>query len=328
MTKTLPICHRLKAVAALLLIAAAPRAPARTSKPVKMIVPAPAGGTMDVVARILAEAISSEIGQPVIVDNKPGAGGAIAVQALNSAPADGQTIMVTASNILTEIPLVMKTSFDPITDVKPVTLVARASMVLVAAQAVPAGDLKALTAYLKTNKGGKASFASYSAGTSSHYAGMMFAKKAGLDLQHVPFAGSPPALQQLMGGQIDIMFDGIVTSMPQIKGGKLKAYGVASKTRSVHLPDVPTLAEQGYAEIDFSNWLGTVVSAKLPDDIVSRINIATVKAAMSPAVRDRLVSVGFEPTVSVSPAELAQMVKTDHERNAVIVKAFDIRLDR
>jgi tripartite-type tricarboxylate transporter receptor subunit TctC len=326
MTKTPKHRFRLKALAAMLAIAAAPLAAnAWTNKPVKMIVPAPAGGTMDVVARILAESISSEIGQPVIVDNKPGAGGAIAVQALNAAPPDGQTIMVTASNILTEIPLVMKTSFDPIKDVKPVTMVARASMVLVAAQTLPANDLKALVAYLKTNKSGMGSFASYTAGTSSHYAGMIFAKKAGLDLQHVPFPGSPPALQQLMGGQVDIMFDGIVTSMPQIKGGKLKAYGVASKTRSAHLPDVPTMAELGFAEIDFSNWVGTVVSAKLSEDIVAKINIATVKAAMSSKVRDKLVAAGFEPTVSESPDKLAQMVKADYERNAQIVKAFIVQ---
>ena len=328
MTKTSKFRHRLRVLATLLALAAAPLAQAWTNKPVKLIVPAPAGGTMDVVARILAESISTEIGQPVIVDNRPGAGGAIAVQALNAAPADGQTIMVTASNILTEIPLVMKTSFDPIKDVKPVTMVARAGMVLVAAQAVPASDLKALTAYLKTNKGGKGSFASYSAGTSSQYAGMIYAKKAGLDLTHVPFPGSPPALQQLMGGQIDIMFDGIVTSLPQIKGGKLKAYGVAAKTRSVHLPDVPTLAELGFAEIDFSNWVGTVVSAKTPADIVSKINIATVKAAMSPKVRERLIAAGFEPTVSVSPDELAQSVKADYERNAGIVKAYNIQLNQ
>ena len=329
MTKTPKFRFRLKALAAMLAIAAAPLAAnAWTNKPVKMLVPAPPGGTMDIVARILAESISAEIGQPVIVENKPGAGGAIAVQALNAAPPDGQTIMVTASNILTEIPLVMKTSFDPIKDVKPVTMVGRANMVLVAAATVPANDLKGLVGYLKTSKGGKGSFASYTAGTSSHYAGMIFAKKTGLDLTHVPFPGSPPALQHLMGGQVDIMFDGMATSLPQIKGGKLKAYGVASKTRSVHLPDVPTMAELGFAEIDFSNWVGTVVSAKVPADLVGKINIATVKAAMSPKVRDRLIAAGFEPTVSESPDKLAQMVKADYERNAAIVKAFNIQLSQ
>ena len=124
---------------------------------------------------------------------------------------------------------------------------------------------------------------------------MIFAKKAGLDLQHVPFVGSPPALQNVMGGQVDVMFDGMVTSLPQIKGGKLKAYAVGSKTRSALLPDVPTMTELGFAEIDFSNWVGTIVSAKVPDDIVSKINSITAKVANSQKVRDRLIATGFEP---------------------------------
>jgi tripartite-type tricarboxylate transporter receptor subunit TctC len=320
---------RLKALAVLLAIAAAPLAAnAWTNKPVRIIVPAPPGGTMDLTARILAEAISTEIGQPVIVENKPGAGGAIGVQALNAVPSDGQTIMIVASNILTEIPLVMKTSFDPLKDVKPVTMVARSSMVLVAAATVPANDVKGLIGNLKTGKDGKGSFASYTAGSSSHYAGLIFAKKAGLDLQHVPFVGSPPALQNVMGGQVDIMFDGMATSLPQIKGGKLKAYGVGSKTRSVHLPDVPTMTELGFAEIDFSNWVGTIVSAKVPDDIVGKINSTTAKVAMSPKVRDRLIAAGFEPAVSESPEALAQATKAEHDRNAQIVKAYNIQLNQ
>jgi tripartite-type tricarboxylate transporter receptor subunit TctC len=329
MSKTVEFRGRLKALVALLALAAAPMAAqAWTTKPVKILVPAPPGGTADIVARVVAEALSAEIGQPVIVENRPGAGGAIAVEALKAAPPDGQTLLIAASNILTEVPLVMKTSFDPVKDVKPVTMVGRANMVLVAAASVPAGDVKGLVSYLKSHNGGKGSFASYTAGTSSHYAGMIFARKSGLDLTHVPFPGSPPALQNLMGGQIDIMFDGMATSLPQIKGGKLKAYGVASKTRSVHLPDVPTMAEQGYAEIDFSNWVGTVVSAKLSPELIGKINLATLKAVMSPKVRDRLVAAGFEPSVSESPDKLAQMVKADVERNAQIVKAFNIRLDQ
>jgi tripartite-type tricarboxylate transporter receptor subunit TctC len=310
------------------LVAAPLAAMAWTSKPVKVLVPAPAGGTADIVARVVADALAAEIGQPVIVENKPGAGGAIAVEALKTAPADGQTLLIAASNILTEVPLVMKTRFDPVKDVKPVTMVGRANMVLVAASSVPANDLKGLVGYLKTHHDGKGSFASYTAGTSSHYAGLIFAKKAGLDLAHVPFPGSPAALQQLMGGQIDIMFDGVPTSLPLIKGGKLRAFGVAAKTRSVHLPEVPTMAEQGYPEIDFSNWVGTVVSSKLSPELIGQINIATLKAVMSPKVRERLIAAGFEPSVSESPDKLAQRVKADFERNAKIVKAFDIRLEQ
>lgn len=303
------------------------QAAAWTNKPVKMLVPAPAGGTMDIVARILADQLSADIGQPVVVDNKPGAGGAIAIQAMTSAPQDGQTIMVTASNVLTEIPHVMKTSFDPLKDIKPVATVASANMVLVGAPNLPAKNVKELIAYAKS-KPGSLSFASYSAGTSSHYAGMILNQKAGLDLQHVPFPGSPPALAQVMGGQIPIMFDGMATSLPQVKGGKLQIYGVASKTRSTHLPQVPTLAEEGLPEIEFGNWIGVVVSSGVANDITDKINAAILKAAESPKVKTRLVGAGFEPNVALSATQLQQSVRAEFDRNAVIVKNFKIQLNQ
>jgi tripartite-type tricarboxylate transporter receptor subunit TctC len=302
-------------------------ASAWTDKPVKIMVPAPAGGTMDVVARIVGQQLSADIGQPVIIENRPGAGGAIAIQAMLQAPADGQTIMITANNVLTEIPHVMKTAFDPLKDVKPIATVARAGIVLVGAPGLAADQLSGLIAYVKANPG-KISFASYSAGTISHYAGMIMNQKAGLDMQHVPFAGSPPALQQVMGGQIAIMFDGIVTSMPQIKAGKLKAFGVASKTRSAHLPNVPTLAELGYPELDFGNWLGVVAASGVPADVTAKINAAILKVAATPAIKDRLNSVGFEPNISLTSAELTQGMQIDFQRNAAIVKQFDIKLNQ
>ena len=310
---------------AVLLSLSASMAMAWTDKPVKLLVPAPAGGTMDVVARVIAQQLSVDIGQPVVVDNRPGAGGAIAVQALLQAPADGLTLMVTADNILTEIPHVMKMPYDPLKDIKPIATVARAGMVLVGAPNLTADNIKAVVAHVKANPG-KVSFASYSAGTTSHYAGMILNQKEGLDMQHVPFAGSPPALQQVMGGQIQLMFDGIVTSMPQIKAGKLKAYGVAAKTRSAHLPDVPTLTELGYPELVFGNWLGVIASNALPADLTAKINAAVVKAADSAAIKERLNAVGFEPNTAATSAELSQGLKADYERNAAIVKRFDIKL--
>ena len=190
---------------------AVPAAMAWTDKPVKMLVPAPAGGSIDVIARLVADQLTTDLGQPMVVENKPGAGGAIAVQALRAAPADGQTVMMIASNVLTEIPHVLKGGFDPLKDVKPVGIVARANLVMIAAPNVPAKDFKGFLAYAKKNPG-SLSFASYSAGTISHYTGMILNQKAGLDLQHVPFQGSPPALAQVMGGQIPMMFDGYATS--------------------------------------------------------------------------------------------------------------------
>ncbi len=314
----------IQALAVSLIGLAAFPALAWTDKPVKVLVPAPAGGTMDALARLLAEQLSIDIGQPVIVENKPGAGGAIAVKTLMSAPADGQTIMVTGDNVLTEIPHVLKGGFDPLVDVKPVAAIVRASMILVGTPGLPAKDLKALIAYVKANPG-KVSFASYSAGTAPHYAGMILNQKAGLDMQHVPFSGSPPALAQVMGGQIPLMFDGVVTSLPLINAGKIKPYAVASRTRSIHFPSLPTFTELGYPELNFSNWYGVVVSANMPPALLDRINAAVSKAGAAPKVHDRLLALGFEPMEILSPAQLQQLVRSNFERNAAIVKTFNIQ---
>jgi tripartite-type tricarboxylate transporter receptor subunit TctC len=316
-----------RTVCATALLLALPAAHAWTDKPVRMVVPAPAGGTMDVVARIVADQLAADIGQPVVVENKPGAGGAIAVQAMLGAPPDGNTIMMTASNILTEIPHVMKTAFDPLKDVKPVTAIARASMVMIGAPNVPAKDLKGAIAWVKANPG-KVSFASYSAGTSSHYAGMILNQKAGLDMQHVPFAGSPPALAQIMGGQVPLMFDGMATSKKLIEGGKVQAYGVAAKKRSPHLPNVPTLAEQGYPDLDFSNWIGIIVASGVPAAVVDKINAAVDKTAASAKVRDRLLGAGFDAGGDETAEQMTKSLRTDFERNAAIVKTFDIKLNQ
>lgn len=316
-----------RTLCASLIALAVPAAFAWTDKPVKLLVPAPAGGTMDVVARIVAAQLSTDIGQPVIVDNRPGAGGAIAVQAMTSAAADGQTLMMTASNVLTEIPHVMKTSFDPLKDVKPVAALARANMVLITAPNFEGKDMKSLVAHVKANPG-KVSFASYSTGTASHYAGMILNQKAGLDMQHVPFAGSPPALAQVMGGQIPVMFDGMATSKPLVLSGKVNAIGVAAKARSPQLPNVPTLAELGYPELDFSNWIGVIAASNVPAAMTDKIHAALQKAAAAPGVRDRLLGAGFEVGIDSNPTQLAQSVKTEFDRNAGIVKAFDIKLNQ
>lgn len=311
------------ATAALAALAAGP-ALAWTDKPVRLVVPAPPGGTMDVVARVLAEQLAADLGQPVIVENKPGGGGVIGIQALLQAPADGQTLMVTASNVLTEIPHVIRTPYDALKDVRPVAAIARSTMVLVGAPGFAAADLKGVIDAAKANKG--LSFASYSAGTASHYAGMILGQKAGIELTHVPFQGSPPALQQVMGGHIPIMFDGMATSLPLVRGAKLNAYAVASKARSPYLPNVPTFTELGYPDMDFSNWIGVVASAQLPAALADRINAAVLKAAAAPKLRDRLTAAGFEVGLAMTSEALAQSVRAESERNAAIVKTFDIRL--
>nr|WP_315592394.1 tripartite tricarboxylate transporter substrate binding protein [uncultured Cupriavidus sp.] len=303
---------------------AMPAAMAWTSKPVRVLVPAPAGGTMDVMARLLAEQLATDLGQPVVVDNKPGGGGAIAINTMLAAPADGQTIMVTATNVLTEVPQVQKTPYDTMKDIRPIAAVGRSRMVLVGTPNLPAKDLKSLIKYAKANPG-KLSFASYSAGTASHYAGAIMNQEAGIDLQHVPFAGSGPALAQVMGGQIPLMYDGMVTSLPMIRAGKLQPYAVASKNRSPLLPQVPTFAEQGYPDIDFSNWVGVIASAQVPADLAQKIQGAVYKAAASPKVRERLEALGYEPMPAQSLQDLNQSLHAEYERNAGIVKTFAIK---
>ena len=316
-----------KAVTALLCLALVPAVMAWTDKPVKVLVPAPAGGNIDVIARLVADQLAADLGQPMVVDNRPGAGGAIAVQALRSAPADGQTVMVIASNVLTEIPHVLKGGFDPLKDVKPVGIVARGNLVMIAAPNVPAKDFKGFIAYAKKSPG-NLGFASYSPGTISHYAGMILNQKAGLDLQHVPFQGSPPALAQVMGGQIAVMFDGYATSRNLIATGKVQAYAVASKHRLSQLPEVPTLTELGYPELDFSNWMGVIVSSGMSAELQEKIHKAVRNVALNPKFRGRMFASGFEGAEDWSIQQLTQSVKTEFDRNAAIVKQFNILLNQ
>ncbi|MFM2066848.1 MAG: hypothetical protein RLZZ584_1757 [Pseudomonadota bacterium] len=294
-------------------------------KPVRMIVPAPAGGTMDIVARLVGQQLAADIGQPVVVENKPGAGGGIGIQAMLQAPADGNTLLMGASNLLAEIPHVIKQPFDPLRDVLPLASVARSGVVLVANASNPARDFRALTAQLVQNKG-KSTYASYSAGTVSHYAGAMLSDQLGLDMVHVPFAGSPPALQNLLGGQVDIMFDGLLTSVPMIKAGKLRPYAYSGSVRSRHLPDVPTMAELGYPQMQFVGWIGVMASARLPAAELARIQVALKKAAGAAAVQQKLFEAGLDPEVNVDSAALARETQEMSERNAAIVRQFAIKL--
>jgi tripartite-type tricarboxylate transporter receptor subunit TctC len=294
-------------------------------KPLTLIVPAPPGGTMDIVARLIGQQLSIDIGQPVIVENKAGAGGGIGINAMLRAPADGNTLLVGASNLLAEIPHVITQPFDPLKDVLPLASVARSGIVLVTDASSPARDFRGLVEYLKSNRG-KINFATYSSGTVSHYAGAMMSELLDLDMQHVPFNGSAPALTALMGGHVNIMFDGMLTSVPQIKAGKLRAYAFTGSQRSRHLPNVPTMTELGFPQMQFVGWVGVMGSAKLPPAELAKIQIALKKVISSPAVQNKLFENGLEPEVNVDSAALARQTREISDRNAEIVKRFGIKL--
>ncbi|MEQ6435477.1 tripartite tricarboxylate transporter substrate binding protein [Comamonas sp. w2-DMI] len=298
-----------------------------SDKPVKLIVPAPPGGTIDVFARIISDQLAQEIKQPVIVENRPGAGGAIAVKYMLAQPADGSTLLVTVTNILTEVPHVLKVGFDPMKDVKPVAQMARSVMLFVASPQFPARDAREAIAYVKANPG-KISFASYSQGTASQYAGAILNRKAQLDMEHVAFPGSAPALAQVMGNQIPLMFDGSVTSKPLIPSGKIKLLGVAYKSRLPDYPNVPTMAELGYPEIDFSNWAGVFASASTPRPLMEKMYTVLARVNALPAVRERYAGTGFEMIQEKRTQEqLAADLRAEFERNAEIVKTFGIKLN-
>ncbi|HET7837099.1 MAG TPA: tripartite tricarboxylate transporter substrate binding protein [Variovorax sp.] len=298
-----------------------------TDKPVKLVVPAPPGGTIDVFARIISDQLSQEINQPVIVENKPGAGGAVAIKYMLSQPADGQVLLVSVTNVLTESPHVVKSGFDPLKDVKPIAEMARSYLVFIAAPEFPANDAKEAIAYVKAHPG-KVSVASYSPGTSSQYASAILNRKAGLDMEHVAFAGSAPALAQVMGNQIPLMFDGSVTSKPMIAAGKVKLLAVAYKSRMPEYPNVPTMGELGYPEVNFSNWSGVFASSQTPPALLAKIHATLAKINASPVVRARYASTGFEPiTESRTLEQAAEDVRTEYERNGEIVKSFGIKLN-
>lgn len=315
----------LRIVTTVLAMSAAFGVGAQLDKPLKLIVPAPAGGTMDIVARLLSQQLAADSGQTVIVENKPGAGGGIGIQAMLQAPADGSTIVVGASNFLAEIPHVMKPAFDPLKDVQALATIAHSGVVLVANSSSPARDFRGLVTELEKRKG-KTSYATYSAGTVSHYAGAIMDEQLKLDMQHVPYPGSPPALQSLLGGQVDIMFDGLLTSIPMIKAGRLRPFAYTGSARSRHLPDVPTMTELGFPQLQFLGWIGVIGPSKLPAAEVAKLQNALKKAASAPALQQKLFDNGLEPEVNIDSAAIARETREMSERNAAIVKKFGIKL--
>ena len=250
----------------------------------------------------MGDGLAKAIGQAVVVDNKPGAMGGLATEAMLSSPKDGYTYMLAVNSLVSEIPYTLKPKYDPFKDFVPLVEIASSPLVLIANPTLGVNSVKEMVAYVKANPG-KVSFASYSAGTLSHVMGLQLNKQAGLDMQHVGYKGSPPALQDVMGGQVQFMFDGAATSVPNIRGGKLKALGVTSTKRSPVLPDVPTLAEQGFAEMTQYPWLALWSTPEVPAPIQAKMRAEVIKVISDAAFKQKFGAFGLEvdpkpPTVS------------------------------
>lgn len=309
-------------------LAAAPwsaQAQAWPARPVKILVPAPAGGTSDIVARAVAEAMRKNTGQAIVVDNKPGAAGAIAADAFLSAPRDGYTLLFAPSSLVTEVPYTIKPRYDPFQDLVPVAELASIGMVLVANANLPIQNLKEMVAWVKARPG-KTSFASYSPGTISHVKGLQFNKAAGIDMQHVAYKGSPPALQDVVGGQVEFMVDGIATSAPHVKAGKLKALAVSSPQRSSALPDVPTFAELGYPELTQTIAMDIFATPEVPAEVFARVRAELLKALASPELLATFRANGLQAgPAAQTTEELRKVLRRDYERTGEALRAIDYK---
>jgi tripartite-type tricarboxylate transporter receptor subunit TctC len=320
-------CLPIRLVAALALAAAATCAWAQSGyprRPVRIIVPWPAGGSVDVATRIVAERLSSGLAQPFIVDNRPGAAGNIGAAAGAKAAPDGYTLLVATTPMLINRSLSASLPFDTIKDFAPVSLLVNLHYVLTVNPAV-ADSVKALVALAKARPG-RIGYASSGTGTQLHLIGETFRQKAGIDIVHVPYKGAPPALADMVGGHIQMMFPGLPVAYPLIKAGQLKALAAVSKERLALLPDVPTMAQAGYPGIETVEWYGVVAPNGTPKDIVARLNQEIVKVLGVPAVHQVLADRGFEPAGS-TPAQFASLIGSDQDKWTALVRQINLHMN-
>ena len=294
------------------------------NKPVKLLVPFTPGGGTDILARIVAAKMSDSMGHPVLVENRPGANTIVATEALVRAAPDGYTLLMQTNNLASNPTLYAgKLSFDTLKDLQPVSLVAGNPHVLVVHPALPAKDLKEFIALAKA-KPGYITFASAGSGTVNHLSGELLKMLAGIDMLHVPYKGSGSVMPDLLGGQVQSLFAAMPTVTGHIREGKLRAIAVTTTKRFHGLPNVPTIAEQGYAGYDFSSWFGVLAPAGTPKAAIGRLHAEIVKALKDPVVLERLVD--YEIFGS-SPEEFAAFIRADIEKTGKIIRASGAKVD-
>jgi tripartite-type tricarboxylate transporter receptor subunit TctC len=325
----LPIAAaRLLAAAVLATSSLAAPAVAQTfpSKPVKLVIPFPPGGSLDNVGRLLAQKLSESWGQQVVIENKPGAGGNIGADAVAKSPADGYTVVMGALSTHAVNPSLYATMpYDAVRDFAPLSLVAITPNVLIVKAGTPIASVKDLVAYAKAHPG-KTNFGSGSNGSAGHLAGELFKIETGTDVMHIPYKGGAPALQALLAGDTQFMFDNLANAMAQVKGGTVRAIAVTTAQRSKLAPDLPTMAEAGLPGFDFTTWFGLMAPAGTPPDVVARWNAAIVSALNAPDVREKMLAQGAEPAPT-TPAEFAAFIARERDKYARIVKASGAKVD-
>ena len=320
------LLHKLMLMLALLATAIGAQAQTFPNKPIRLICPFPPGGAVDIASRAAAHTLSQLLGQPVTVDNRPGAGGNIGAEITAKSAPDGYTLLMTTSGIMAINPaLYSKIPFDPIKDFAPISMLVSLNNVLVLHPSVPAKSVQEVVAMAKAQPG-KLTYASSGNGTSIHLSGELFKTMAGVDMLHIPYKGSAPAVTDLLAGQVNMMFDNIPSSLPHIKAGKLRALAVTGAKRSPQLPELPTIAEAGIAGYDSYVWFGVVAPAGTPPEIIARLNAALVKTAATPEFRDRLTGQGYE-VLSSTPEQMATNIRGEIAKWSKIVKDSGAKVD-
>lgn len=295
-------------------------------KPITMIVPYPAGGATDILARALGEKLTASLGQQVVIDNRPGANGNIGAQIAAKAAPDGYTLLMSPASTLTHNPsLYSKMPFDPLKDFAPISIVAETPMVVVVNPAVPAKSIKELVDLAKS-KPGALSFASPGTGSSPHLSGELFKLMTKTDMVHVPYKGAAPAVTDLVGGQVQLMFDTIVSSLPHVKSGKLRALAVTPAKRSPLRPELPTVAEAGVPGYEATTWFGLLAPAGTPKPIIEKLHNEVVKILKTPDMKSRLDQLGAEP-IGNTPEEFTAAMKQEMAKWAKVVADAAVRLE-
>jgi tripartite-type tricarboxylate transporter receptor subunit TctC len=310
----------------LALSAAAAAAQPYPSKPIRLVVPFPAGGTTDILAREVGQRLSLSLGQPVVIDNRPGAAGNIGSELVAKSAPDGYTLlMATVGTHAINPNLYARIPYDHVKDFAPVVLVAGVPNVLEVTPSLPVHSVADLIKLAK-EKPGQINFASSGSGTSIHLSGELFKTMAGVDMTHVPYKGSAPAITDLIGGQVQVMFDNLPSSLQQIKAGKLRAIAVTSAQRAPALPDVPTIAESGLPGFEATSWFGIVAPAGTPPTIIARINADVNQWLQSPEAKEKLLAQGAV-AAGGSPEQFAAYIHAETEKWARVVKASGAKVD-